>query len=304
MRNDAEFLSLPRLLESCHKLGLDINERKLHYYIHRGLIPKGVKRPELGADGRAGYWPATVVKRLRRICQLKQQGYKLDQIRKFIEGEVRPVNLDEPVEEPRRELALRYLKQCSDGTHPEAVQQLERQLPSDDASWTQAWRSYHRTCLEALLGAEEAERHLAEFVLHSNARELQRAVARFRRRWEPLLQQLQSPFLQVDHRVREVLADVQLGRIEAAEARAFLASLLEGLLEFQAPLAGSPGATAALAAAAVAQALEALQVLVLSLRSRTALQQLGLALQKLHRCRRIERELLELQGAGLGGLER
>ena len=219
MRNEPEFLSLPKLLRSAQEQGLELNERTLQYYVKRGLLPKGQKNPYSGADGRAVYWPVSVLKQVRRIFQLKQQGYKLEQIRLRLEtagkSSAPPIPPTETVSEDwRREVAYRYLKHSLGGQLRQLRQGLEALRPQDNAAWLEALRDYHVAGLSPLIGEEEAARWVDQFFLDLHPKELPRYLARFRAELGPPPVSAGSWVSDVGNATRQVVTQFRMGRVD------------------------------------------------------------------------------------------
>lgn len=213
MKNEPEYLSQPKLLRSAQELGLDLNERTLQFYVKRGLLPKGLKNPYNGADGRAVYWPSSVLKRVRRIFQLKQQGLKLEQIRLSLEGGSRLPVADIPAEDWRREVAYRFLKLFLSGQSRQLRLEIQSQRPDTEAAWLQALRHYQRVELTPLIGEEAAQQWVEQFFLELHPNELARHVDRFRADLGPG-QAPRSWVAEVGAATRQVVTQFLLGRLD------------------------------------------------------------------------------------------
>lgn len=218
MRNEPDYLSLPRLLRQAQELGLDLNERTLQYYVKRGLVPRGQKNPYTGADGRATYWPSTVLKRLRRIFQLKQQGFKLEQIRSALEGGAKPPLAEGPEADWRREVAYRFLKNEA-RPQPKAAAR-----PEGVAAWLEALRQEQLAGLTPLIGEEAAQHWVNQFYLELHPRELARSLEVFQARWNERGAPPRSWTSEVSAQMRQVTAQYLLGRVADSDYQAYLDS--------------------------------------------------------------------------------
>lgn len=288
MKAEPEFLSLPKLLHAAQEAGLDVNERTLLYYVSRGLLPKGQRSPYNGADGRVAYWPATVVKRLRRILQLKDQGYKLEQIRRTLDSGKAAAPADPGTPDWRREVALRYLKNFLLGDYRPAREQLETNLPApeaDDAEWLQAFREYKIACLTPLIGAEPAAHWVRQYLLQIHPKELGRALTRFRQELAQRQTLSAASVAELSRTLRRVISDRLLGRVDGQASDRYVRSLSRVLQKTRRRLLELDVPVAPMALRAVDDALAALEALKGEESGyRQALQRYGLALERLRVC--------------------
>lgn len=234
MKNEPDYLSLPRLLRQAQELGLELNERTLQYYVKRGLVPRGLKNPYSGADGRATYWPATVLKRLRRIFQLKQQGFKLEQIKSALEGGARA---EGPEPDWRREVAYRYLK------NELRRQPRPDQRPGDEAAWLEALRSEQMAGLAPLIGEEAARHWVAEFYLELHPHELARTLEGYRARWSERGAPPRSWTSEVGAQMRQVTTQYLLGRVAESDFQNYLSAQQQLFLKARLKAAGDDAAS-------------------------------------------------------------
>ena len=251
------------MLQAAQNLGLPLQERRLNYYIHRGLLPKAVKRPHDGADGRAGYWPTSVLKRLRRLFQLKEQGYKLEQIRSALQGS-RTLRHEPEGEEGdwRREVAVRFLKNSVVGDFPAA--RLELPPPGaalSEAEWVEALRHYQTRCLASLIGAEAAQHWVKQLFLEVHPRELRRWVTRFREQLGNAQEVPQEAFTSISRHLRAAASNHRLGRIWDDDFSGYLAGLRVAFEESARELDSLRSPTHACVQQALASALAALELL-------------------------------------------
>lgn len=212
-----DYLTQEELLDQARELGLDLSERTLKFYTTRGLVPKPEKKPFPSADGRVAYFHRDSLRRLRRIEQLKSQGFKLEQIRKLLDqkgGE--SLRLLGPAEEDwRRQVAFRYLhQQAGEEGRKARVEFLASVLGTDQEELLQkAARRYMARLLTPLIGETEAIRYVEEYFLGLSPRELNRRMERFRR-WrddEKKRDQQVSPL----ELLRRMTSDFMLGLVSA-----------------------------------------------------------------------------------------
>ena len=174
----SEFVSLPKFLRLACEQGLEVTERTLNFYVTRGLLPKPVRKPFVGADGRVGYMPTDCLRQLRKILQLKEQGLKLEQIRRTLEGRgvVQEQDLDQKTQW-QRELAFRYLRHMPAGYYgPARMQLLGRLSRHSQKISAEDLRDFQVATLTPLVGEAPARRYVKEFYLKLPAKELERQL--------------------------------------------------------------------------------------------------------------------------------
>lgn len=228
MKSEPQHLTLPRVLKAAQELGLDLNQRTFLYYVKRGLLPGGQKNPYNGADGRVAYWPANILKRLRRIFQLKQQGLKLEQIRVSLEGGGKPLPPEVAPEDWRREVAYRYLKQQMNGS------QSTPPAPSEDDSLLQWERQRQILALAPLIGEEPATHWTSQFFLALHPNELQRYCTNLRAQLCQIYSPAKSWLSELSANMRHLVYQRFLEHVDEEEYIAYLRaqqSLLELALE-------------------------------------------------------------------------
>lgn len=103
-----DFLTAEELLHELAQTGEEVDQRTLRFWTSRQLLPKPVKKPYRGADGRVGYYPREVLATIAKIRNLQAQGWKIKQIAAQLDEETssapRP-NLDQA-----KFFAEKYLK--------------------------------------------------------------------------------------------------------------------------------------------------------------------------------------------------
>lgn len=237
----SEFVSLPKFLRLASEQGLDVTERTLNFYITRGLLPKPVRKPFVGADGRVGYMPTDSLRQLRKILQFKEQGLKLEQIRRTLEGKgvVQEQDLDQK-SRWQRELAFRYLRHMPAGYYaPARMQLLSRLTRHSQKVSAEDLRDFQASTLTPLVGEDEARRYVREFYLKLPARELERQVHSVSKEYlEKVAQGGPAQFMQ---NVRQAVSNRLLSRTSAEALVEYLQSLQERLREAQAELLAAPG---------------------------------------------------------------
>ncbi len=234
-----DYLTQEELLEQARELGLDLSERTLKFYTSRGLVPKPEKKPFPTADGRVAYFHRDSLRRLRRIEQLKSQGFKLEQIRKLLDqkGGETLRQLGPADEDWRRQVAFRYLHlQAGEEGRRARVEFLAAVLGTDQEEVLQrASRRYMARLLTPLIGETEATRYVEEYFLGLSPRELQRRMEQFRK-WrddEKKRDQQVSPL----ELLRRMTSDFMLGLVGAPAFGDELARVRQRLVHRRASLA-------------------------------------------------------------------
>jgi len=82
--SDAGLISTKDLISLAKDKGLDLNLRKLRFYVSEGLIPQSKVLP-VASLGRAGFYPKSVIYTLSLIFSMHKQGYTLKEIKLFLE---------------------------------------------------------------------------------------------------------------------------------------------------------------------------------------------------------------------------
>lgn len=221
----SEFVSLPKFLRLAAEQGLEVTERTLNFYVTRGLLPKPVRKPFVGADGRVGYMPTDSLRQLRKILQLKEQGLKLEQIRRTLEGRgvVQEQDLDQKAQW-QRELAFRYLRHMPAGYYAPARMQLQSRLTRHSQKISaEDLRDFQAATLTPLVGEAEAQRYVKEFYLKLPAKELERQVHAVGKEYlEKVAQGGPGQFLQ---NLRQSVSNRLLSRISEEAHGAYLDQL-------------------------------------------------------------------------------
>jgi len=218
-----DYLSVPRFLEQAQQLGLDVSERTINYYIARGLLPKPIKRPFNGADGRVAYLPAEGLKQLKKILIYKEQGLKLEHIRRVLEGKGQAqAAVDESQRQAwQREVVYRFLRHLPSGQSAAARLKLLSTLGSDPSQvGLDDLKDYFVETLTSLVGPEHSRRWVNEYFLHLGGNELHRQT----RRLTAELQGAGRPGGGPDplRQLRKSASDFSLKRIDEADWRAYL----------------------------------------------------------------------------------
>lgn len=221
----SEYVSLPKFLRLACEQGLEVTERTLNFYITRSLLPKPIRKPFVGADGRVGYMPTDSLRQLRKILQLKEQGLKLEQIRRTLEGRgvLQEQDLDQKAQW-QRELAFRYLRHMAAGYYPPARMQLLSRLSRHTQKISaEDLRDFQMATLAPLIGGPEAQRYVKEFYLKLPSRELERQVHAVSK--EYLEKAAHGGPSQVFQQVRQAVSNRMLGRISEEALVAYLEQL-------------------------------------------------------------------------------
>lgn len=212
-----DYLSVPRFLEQAQLLGLEVSERTVNYYIARGLLPKPIKRPFNGADGRVAYLPADGLKLLKKILIYKEQGLKLEHIRRVLEGKGQTHQVvDESQRQAwQRELVYRFLRQLPAGQSTAARLKLLSVMGNDPSQLLlDDLKDYYVETLQSLVGEEHARRWVHEYFLHLGGNERTRQIRR-------LTSELQGSGKAVSgpdplRQLRKAASDFALKRIDEA----------------------------------------------------------------------------------------
>lgn len=173
------------MVTRARELGLDVSVRTVKFYTTRGLLPKPVKNPFPGADGRARYYPADALRKLRKILQMKNQGFKLEQIRKMLQqraGESLRQLSGTSEEDWRREVVFRYLNRFgSEDNRNARVEYLARVSGTErDEHLQRAARIYLVRELSSVVGQAAARQYVEEYFLSLSPEELARRMEPFR----------------------------------------------------------------------------------------------------------------------------
>ncbi len=67
--------------------GAGISSNDLHNWVNRGLLPRACGRYAASGPGSVYYYPAWALERAADIKRLRLQGYPMQLIRKFLDGE-------------------------------------------------------------------------------------------------------------------------------------------------------------------------------------------------------------------------
>ncbi|MGE0489276.1 MAG: MerR family transcriptional regulator [Vulcanimicrobiota bacterium] len=181
-----EFYNPKQFLEELRSMGLEVSDRTVKYYVAKGLLPKPIHNPYVGADGRVGFFPRDSVKRLRRILQLKNQGFKLTQIRQVLEGQQQETLRQIAAEQPddwRREVVFRYLHHLgNDQQRQNRTEFLASVAQIDDNELLhRSGRTYLTRELASLVGDEAADKYVEEYFLNVHTADLKRKLTLFRK---------------------------------------------------------------------------------------------------------------------------
>lgn len=231
-------LSFPKFLEQAQQLGLDVSERTLNYYIGRGLLPKPIKRPFVGADGRVAYLPVDALKQLRKILKLKDEGLKLEQIRRTLEGKGSAPGDPLEKESWQRELVFRFLRHLPGGHYKPARLLVATRLSGNQRLQVEDLKVYQIATLTPLVGEEEATRWVHQFYLQLPERELQKHLHAVTR--EHLQRDQEGEVGDLFQRVRQAVVDHMLNRLTRQQLEEYLDAFSSRLRRLQeAPLEGA-----------------------------------------------------------------
>jgi len=231
-------LSFPKFLEQAQQLGLDVSERTLNYYIGRGLLPKPIKRPFVGADGRVAYLPVDALKQLRKILKLKDEGLKLEQIRRTLEGKGSAPSDPAEKDSWQRELVFRFLRHLPGGHYKPARLLVATRLSGNQRLQVEDLKVYQIATLAPLVGEEEATRWVHQFYLQLPERELHKHLHAVTR--EHLQRGQDGEIGDIFQRVRQSVVDHMLNRLTSQQLEDYLEALSSRLRQLQdSPLEGA-----------------------------------------------------------------
>lgn len=183
---DKPFYRLKGFVARARELGLDVSERTVRFYVSRGLIDKPIKNPYAGADGRVAFFPRESLKKLRRVQQLINEGYKLEQIGRLLEKKSTP-SLRQATsaqkDDWRRQVAGRYLNDFASRQAREARTEFLLKVAgsNDDEVLVTAGKAYLARRLERLVGPEAARSYVEEYFLKAQPIELDRRLVTFKK---------------------------------------------------------------------------------------------------------------------------
>ncbi len=176
---EAPYLTSEEVLEKAEKIGLELAERKLKYYVTLGIIPKPIRNPEDKSkvyDGRVAYFPHEVVDRLNKIKDLQDSGFTLVQIKKYFQQSLAPDLKDflqsgSSVDESSRLEGL--LKLLSSDDIRKATRDFQVRIAADpgDESLEKAAFDYYVNVLSRLIGKEKAVRYVEGFLVNASPSE-------------------------------------------------------------------------------------------------------------------------------------
>jgi len=178
------YLSSGEVIAEARRLGIEVSERTLRYYVSLGLLPKPGRHPSEGVDQRILFFPGDVLERVEEIRRLKDSGFTLEQIRQFLAGTARPglealAGSQEPDGSRLAEKVVRALSS-------EEVRQAWRDFGSraqgaSEEELRDLARDFYRRVLSTLVGPSEAERTVARAFRRLSTAQWERKLAPLRR---------------------------------------------------------------------------------------------------------------------------
>lgn len=178
------YLSSGEVISEARRLGIEVSERTLRYYVSLGLLPKPGRHPSEGVDQRVLFFPGEILEQLEEIRRLKDSGFTLDQIRQFVAGTARAglETLAGTPEPDGSQLAEKVVRALSS----EQVRQAYRDFVSraegaSEEGLRDLARDFYRRVLSTLVGPEEAERTVARAFRRLSAAQWERKLAPLRR---------------------------------------------------------------------------------------------------------------------------
>jgi len=85
MHSDDDRLTADQIIETLAAEGYGLSKRTFQFYVQAGLLPKGI-RIGSRSGGVRFYYSRSVLRRLRLVCTLKEQGFKLAEIKEHLDG--------------------------------------------------------------------------------------------------------------------------------------------------------------------------------------------------------------------------
>jgi DNA-binding transcriptional MerR regulator len=179
------YLTSEEVLKEAEKLGLELAERKLKYYVTLGIIPKPVRSPDntdRNYDGRVAYFKSDIVQRLRKVKELQDSGFTLPQIKKYFEEALDPA-LKDFLQSSRGENENSRLdslvKLLSSDDIKNATRDFRQKIAADpgDKALEKAAVEYYVEVLSRFLGREKAIEYVDEFIVRAPAEEREKKLA-------------------------------------------------------------------------------------------------------------------------------
>jgi DNA-binding transcriptional MerR regulator len=226
-------LSTEELIRELGRLGIDISERTIKFYVSHDLLPKPRKDSSGKRDRRVVFFHEEAVRAVQEIRRLQGQGFTLDQIKKFLTGAEDPqlrALADEQRRAGRFTLAEKFVKALfSDASRAASREFLERSVRdlSEDAL-AQAGREYYRAVLTALMGEEEAQTYISEVLERLTPGEWEKKIAPLRQLRDAAVRNMKEAAGTVGSTLTGQLQDLGRGLIVGAERGASMREL-EGI---------------------------------------------------------------------------
>ncbi len=164
-----EYLTSDEVIETALKLGHNISDRKLKYYVTLGIIAKPVRNPYGGIDGRVAYYHASVLQRIAKIKELQDSGFTLPQIKKYFENSINPELETFLKNGEQSQLSIESVMSALTGEDMrKAYEHFQKKIAAvsgSDDLLNEAGRDYYVEILSLLLGQEKAREYVGQFWL-------------------------------------------------------------------------------------------------------------------------------------------
>lgn len=171
---NSDYLTQEDLLHHLEHIGLDVPERTLRFWVTKGVLEAPLKKPYKHADGRKKYFPIRVVSEISEIIKLRQEGWKLTQIKHRLRSPARVNQTEQPNTEQLAKLLLEdYL---NNGEFRDRLKTLDGSDPS-----TPPWRKMRNFLVARLthfVGRKQAVRAVTSFMVGLSGREVKKLLRR------------------------------------------------------------------------------------------------------------------------------
>ena len=165
-----KFLTSEEIIAQANTFGLDLSDRKLKYYVTLSLVPKPVRNPDGGSDGRVAYYHVSIIDRLSKIKELQDSGFTLPQIKKYLENSIDDrleslLAISEKETEPKFSVEKVISALSGEAVH-NAFTRFQKQIsadPSNQELIKSAGKEYYIELISLMMGRERADEYVKHF---------------------------------------------------------------------------------------------------------------------------------------------